>query len=275
MSPRVNFRPFPRPGLEGLALAPGEVHLWAVGLKVSPPTLTTMEGLLSADQQNRAARFRYREHRERYSVSWGSVRLLLGLYLDRQPGDLEFVFGDKGKPRLTTGAVEFNLSHCHDLAVVALARGRAVGVDIERRRQLDRADDIATRYFSPREADLYRSLDAAQRPRAFLRCWTRKEAVVKAIGEGMFASLNRLEVSLIPGVPPQVLAIEGDAEAGADWTLIDLEPRKGFLGALATRMPDPEVQAWHLDLDSVDPESPGTGSAVSDSEVETEQVEQG
>ena len=275
MSPRVNFRPFPRPGLEGLALAPEEVHLWAVGLEVSTPTLTGMEELLSDDQRRRAARFRYREHRERYSVSWGFVRLLLGLYLERSPRELEFAFGDKGKPRLATGTIEFNLSHCHDMAVVAVAREHAVGVDIERHRQLDRADDIATRYFSAREAELYRSLDAGQRPQAFLRCWTRKEAVVKAIGEGMFASLNRLEVSLAPGVPPEVLAIGGDVEAGADWTLLDLEPRRDFLGALATRMPHPEIHAWDLDLDSIDPARPAASSVASDSEVEAEQIEQG
>jgi 4'-phosphopantetheinyl transferase len=275
MSPRVNFRPFPQPELEGLALAPGEIHLWAVGLEVSAPTLTALERLLSDDQRQRAARFRYREHRERYSVSWGFVRLLLGLYLEQQPGDLEFVFGDKGKPRLAADPIEFNLSHCQDVAVVAVARGHAVGVDIERRRQLDRADDIATRYFSPREAELYRSLEAAQRPKAFLRCWTRKEAVVKAIGEGMFASLNRLEVSLTPGVPPQVLAIEGDASAGAAWTLVELEPRSGFLGALATQMPRPQILAWHLDLNSIAPGPEGPSSAASDPEVEAEQIEHG
>lgn len=231
---------FAIPTAEPPRLEPGEVHVWKIDLDLPGEGAAALSALLSADERQRADRFRFDRHRRRYIVSRAAARRLLGAYGERAAGAVELTYGAKGKPSmLDEPELEFNLSHSGDGALMALSRSGPVGVDIERLRTLEDADDIARRFFSPREVTTYLAQPEAGRPRAFFNCWTRKEAFVKALGEGLFLSLERFDVSLEPDVPARILAIDGSAAEAQRWGLCAVEPEVGFVGVLAT--------PWHPD----------------------------
>ena len=182
-----------------------------------------LRALLSPDEQQRAARFVFREDRRRYIVARARLRQLLGERLGAAPRALEFIYSEHGKPALAPryeGDLRFNLSHCEDVAVYAFADAAEVGVDVEAVRRLDDADEIAMRVFSPRERVAYLRLPEGERPWGFFRCWTRKEAFVKALGSGLSHPLEDLDVSPAP---------EG-------WMLHSFVPGPGLVAAVAVQM---------------------------------------
>ena len=246
--PRILFEELAQRRFEPPALGSEEAHVWGIDLRAEPDHIAYFGGLLNEDERQRAARYKFDRHRRRFIVGQGALRHLLGCYSALQPAALRFELGPKGKPALIEDpSLHFNLSHSSERAVVALARKGALGVDIERRREMKDADNIAKRFFSRPEIDSYLSVSEELRQRAFFNCWTRKEAFVKALGEGLFVSLDRFDVSLIPGEPAELLAIEGDPEAARAWCLTELEPADDFAGALATEWLPSRVRAWHLD----------------------------
>ena len=261
----ADFARFDGPWPKLPALGSREVHLWLIELSIAAESTRAMEAWLSDEQRERSTRFRFPVHRRRFTASWAATRRLLGAYSNRSPRDLQFVTGAKGKPHLEASPLHFNLTHSHDVALLAVSEAAPVGVDVERKRPMESADSIVRRYFSPGERDEYLRLPESERPDAFFRCWTRKEAVVKAEGRGMFASLGTLEVSLRPDQSAQVQAIDGSARDAAEWTVVDVEPARGFQGALATTAKQPEISAWRFDLDS----------AALDAEMEAEEEENG
>jgi 4'-phosphopantetheinyl transferase len=149
---------------------------------------------------------------------------------------MRFAYGPKGKPDLAPGSavggIRFNVAHAGGLALVAVTRGREVGVDLEQVRDVD-VEGIAERFFSAREVAALRRLPPAIRAEAFFRCWTRKEAYVKATGDGLSAGLEQFDVSLLPGDPAAMLAHRGDPSEVGRWSLRDLAPAPGYVGALA------------------------------------------
>ena len=181
-----------------------------------------LRALLSPDEQERAARFVFREDRRRYIVARARLRQLLGERLRVSPEKIELQYGAAGKPALAAshGELRFNLSHCEDVAVYAFADAAEVGVDVEAVRRLDDADEIAMRVFSPRERAAYLRLPEGERAWGFFRCWTRKEALVKALGSGLSQPLEDLDVSPAP---------EG-------WLLHSFVPGPGLVAALAVQM---------------------------------------
>jgi 4'-phosphopantetheinyl transferase len=261
----IAFRPWRPPGSatasRGVAtpeLGAAEAHLWSVDLAVDADRLAWLGSVLGSEERARAARFRFDRHRRRYVVAQGALRLLLGGYTALAPAALGFALGRRGKPSLVEDpGLHFNLTHSADLAVVAVARRGPVGVDIERRRELADADDIARRFFAPGEVATYLSLPPARRPGGFFDCWTRKEAFVKALGEGLFVSLDRFEVSLAPDEPARLLTIEGDSGAARAWSLTAFEPAADFAGALATEWHPAGLRAWALDLEAAVPPAEG------------------
>jgi 4'-phosphopantetheinyl transferase len=197
----------------------------------------TSEGLYSAlseDERQRAGRFHFDIHRQRYVLARGLLRAILGHYLDVEASAVQLAYGPHGKPAVMGAPLRFNLSHSEDLAVYALARELELGVDVERIRPMPDADGIARRYFSPAErAQLYR-VSPDRFAQAFFHCWTRKEAYVKALGGGLSVPLDGFQVSLLPQDPSRLLRIEGDAQRAAEWSLLNLDAAEGYAGALAT-----------------------------------------
>jgi 4'-phosphopantetheinyl transferase len=232
-----------------------EVHVWLASLDVPADRLASLRDLLNAEELARADRFLQPHHRMHSAVARGCLRSLLGRYLGTAPQSVKFQFNARGKP-LLAGAYEhsglrFNLSHSHGLALLAFARGRDVGVDIERIRPEHAGEKIADRFFAPAEAARLRSLPSAQRPQSFFECWTRKEAYIKARGQGLALPLDSFQVAVGPGVPPSILCADDEPDASARWAVLDLQPAAGFAGALVVERPPCVLRCWRLNPNSV------------------------
>ena len=222
----------------GWTLPSEELHVWRASLVRPDHVIDRMRGLLSEDERERADRFRFERDRSRYIVGRGLLRELLARYLQRPPADLTFEYGEFGKPTLPSGPW-FNLSHSGPLALYAFSSLGEVGVDIELdegERAHERSIAIAERFFSASEVKALRSLPPEARPRAFLSCWTRKEAFIKARGDGLSLSLDSFDVTLAPNSPPALLRTAWCSEEPARWGLADLsDSESGYIAAVALR----------------------------------------
>jgi 4'-phosphopantetheinyl transferase len=217
-------------------LACHDVHTWSAGLDVPPETAARLYATLGPDERNRSARFQFERDRQRFIVAHGALRDLLGRYLHTEPGQVRFVYNAFGKPGLSPDLgdrLEFNLSHSGGLALIAIARAN-VGVDLEYIREESDDKDIALRFFSPSEIDHLSSLSSQLYCEGFFSCWTKKEAYVKARGEGFAIPLNSFSVPLT--TDPAQIVVGSD-----DWSLYSLRPAPGYAGALAI-----EGSGWRL-----------------------------
>jgi 4'-phosphopantetheinyl transferase len=197
----------------------------------------TSRALLSPGEQERADRFAFARDRTRYIVCRAGLRRLLSARLGIPAAAIALRSNAHGKPvldeRHATADLQFNVSHSGDVAVYALAHGRAVGVDVEAiETRVDR-DAIARDTFSATEYSVYAALDPAIRPVAFMNCWTRKEAFIKAVGKGLSYPLRSFDVSLAPGEDARLLRLDAGPGTPADWTLASFEPCAGYVGAMA------------------------------------------
>jgi 4'-phosphopantetheinyl transferase len=222
-------------------LAAGEVHVWSLPLDISQSSLASVTEFLSPDERKRAARFRFEVHRNRFVVGRGLLRVILGRYCDLPPERLRFNYGPNGKPELTPGkgarhtggALHFNLAHSEGVGVLAVTQTGPVGVDVEQVRRLREFKELVGQFFSVREKAEFLKLEWHQQPAAFFNLWTRKEALLKATGEGIAHSLNRVEVSFLPGEPARVLSLPAEQWTWCEWSLVDLSISPSYAGALA------------------------------------------
>ena len=222
---------------ENFSIGNDHVHVWRMWLELADHRTDELQSNLSADEKQRAARFRSNADRTRYIAAHCFTREILGNYLDQRPEQIRFAYNQYGKPELeeidNASGLRFNLSHSDDIAVLAVARGFNVGIDIERVKPNAATEDIARRFFSSGEVELLLNQPENERDEAFFRCWTRKEAYIKARGRGMSIPLDDFEVSFLPGDPPKIIRMEDDPQAAARWSLFNLEPGDGYTGALA------------------------------------------
>jgi len=177
--------------------------------------------------------------------------MLLGRYLGVAPQSVELQFNAFGKPSLAgafaASGLRFNISHSHGLALFAFGRERELGVDIEKIRPDFASVEIAGRFFCAAESARLRSLAPEHQPRAFFECWTRKEAYIKARGDGLSRRLDTFEVAFGPGAAPAILAASDDPDAAARWAVHDLQPADGYCGALIVERPGVAVACWRVD----------------------------
>ena len=231
-----------------LALEPGRVHVWRAWLEPEAPVLRRLEATLSDDERARAARFVFPQHRVRYAAGRGILREILGRYLGRDPRSLRFRYSAHGKPELdetaTPESVRFNVSNCEAMGLFAFVRGREVGVDVEELRPMPDGVSIAERFFSGPENEVFRAVPPELRDQAFFNCWTRKEAYIKAVGEGLSMPLDRFDVAFAPGQAAALLATRPDPAQAERWTLRELEPGPGWIGALMVEGKDWGVDCW-------------------------------
>lgn len=224
------------------------VHVWRADTGMPASRLAALCQLLAPDERARAARFLHEEDRRRYTVARGVLRRLLARYLGVAPTAVEFRYGAHGKPALAETAegrdLRFNLSHSHGLALHAFAIGREVGVDVERMRPNTDVMAVARRFFSPAEVDALTKLPAGQRREAFFNCWTRKEAFIKAHGEGIALGLGRFGVTLRPGEPAALLRFDGDPAEAARWSMYALDAGEGYKAALAVGGKGWDLKCW-------------------------------
>ena len=226
-----------------------EVHVWRAWLDVPTSQVESHLQSLSADERARAGRFCFQRDRTQFIVARGLLRNILGRYLGLEPDQLCFCYKLHGKPALTVAAgapaLRFNVSHSHCAALIAVTHDREIGVDIERIR-VEAADiEIARRYFSSHEVAVLEALPAHSRTEAFFRCWTRKEAYIKARGGGLSIPLDQFDVSLAPGEPAMLRQTNADPQEVGRWSLRDLNPSPGYAAALAVEGHAWPLKCWH------------------------------
>lgn len=222
-----------------LTLSHNAVHVWRAPLNVGANRLGVLEPLLASDERDRAARYRSSHDRHQFIAARGQLRLILSRYLGGEPEAITFRYGAQGKPEVA--ALQFNVSHAGELALFAVARSRRVGIDVEKIRALPDADRLVDRFFSDHEAAVYRALPVEDRREAFVTCWTRKEAFVKALGEGLSYPLDAFDVSVRPDQPASLLALRGDPSATAQWRLQALPIAEGYTATIAAESPPWEL----------------------------------
>jgi 4'-phosphopantetheinyl transferase len=235
-----------------LALQGDEVHVWLANLNHSGFPARDLDRILSQEERERAARYYLRKDRDHFTAGRAMLRSILGRYLNMDPRDLQFGRGRHGKPALVTeqaaDALYFNVAHSHDVALYAVACGRDIGVDVERVRADVNVDLIAQR-FSPREIAALRLLPPEARLTAFFTCWVRKEAYLKARGDGLATGLDSFSVSFSPGEPAALLDVQGHPEEPLAWSLRELDVAPSYTAALAVRAGDCRVRCWRFTAD--------------------------
>jgi 4'-phosphopantetheinyl transferase len=229
------------------SLKPDDVHVWSAYLDLPDPEVDRIKGVLSSPERLRATRFYFQRDRRRFVVGRALLRTILGSYLNLAPERLRFAYGPRGKPMVVgcgDGTLRFNLSHSQGFALIAVAWRGETGVDIECIRPLLDLEEMAERCFSPRENASFRTLPASQRPEAFFTCWTRKEAYLKARGDGLAQPLDAFDVSFLPGEQASLLGVRDDRDAASRWSLWGLTPATGMVAAVAVEGQTGSLACW-------------------------------
>ena len=201
-----------------------DVHVWRADLEQLADYVGQLSATLTAVEADRVARLGVQVQRDRFAIARGVLRTLLGRYLSCDPDRVQLGTDAGGKPCLENAALSFNLSHTGSIGLFAFTLNRRIGIDVESASRKGAGDRIARRFLAPSEASRLSSLPAGgERHRAFLRCWTHKEAYLKATGEGITSgSLSRFEVSVDPRQPARLERVAGADEVAAHWRLEDL-----------------------------------------------------
>jgi 4'-phosphopantetheinyl transferase len=233
----ASFRPAP-------ALSEGHIHIWTISQR--PRTSSDYAPLLSKDELNRASGMRSPQLFDRFIADHGALRLLLSAYLDTDPRKLPIVANNYGKPALDIPhcRLRFNMSHSGELTMIALCLDSEIGVDVEAMRPIAEWEEIAASHFSHHESESLRGEEPKAQISAFFRCWTRKEALIKAIGMGLSIPLDSFTVSTSLTEPAMLLHCAWDPGAVRHWTLVHLEPGPGHVGALAVEDADWSIQQF-------------------------------
>jgi 4'-phosphopantetheinyl transferase len=225
-----------------------EIHVWRCHLATGGSARPRLVSYLGDDERRRAERFRFERDRNRYVGGRGALRVILACYLQVAPADLAFRYGKQNKPELAPDGcgrfLGFNLSHSDDLAICAVGWNRNIGVDVEKIRADVRGEDLARRYFSAGELQSLLQLAPDRRAEGFFTCWTRKEAYVKARGDGLNIPLDSFDVTLDPGAAARVLR-------GSDpsWRMVGFTAQSGFPAALVHDGPPADLRFLALELE--------------------------
>lgn len=225
-----------------------DVHVWCSFLNQSTSRIQTFAQLLSEDERTRSERFYLERDKNRFIVGRGLLRTILGSYLGINGSQLQFCYGEHGKPILTETSVvnplSFNLSHSHELVLYAISHQQEIGVDVEYIRPICQVEQLAEHCFSEREKVIFHQLHPSQKLAAFFNCWTSKEAYLKATGYGLVFPMDQLDISLSPGEPVQLCSIKGDRVDVSRWSFQELIPAIGYIGALAIEGHDWNLKCW-------------------------------
>jgi 4'-phosphopantetheinyl transferase len=220
-----------------LPLAREQVQIWKIPLPLPGPTVARLEAWLSRDERERIARLHFLKDRHRHTSARGALRVILAAYLGQRPGDLSFGYGRTGKPFLAAPpevrGVQFNLSHCEDLAVIGVASSLRLGVDVENIRHFPEMEHIVERYFDKEERSSIAAASGERRVELFLRFWTRREAAAKAKGLDLCAALSDLGH---PPYPPGSVSPFVHTDLSR-WVLQDLILDSRHVGAVCTEGP--------------------------------------
>lgn len=232
-----------RPGpSSSLVLKENEVHIWSVQTLGESSSSGDFKDLLSSVEQDRASKFKFETDRRRYITAHAVLRSILAIYVSGPARELQFVTGPYGKPKLApiqAKKFEFNLSHSHEVVLIAVTQGREIGVDVEWVRKDFAFDEVAQRFFTTREVAALHALPLHLQREAFYKCWTSKEAFLKAKGTGLSGQLDEVEIVFID----QVVRVKGTVP---NFSLIELTVDGGYVAAMVVGGPEPRLTyyAW-------------------------------
>lgn len=231
-----------------IELAEDEVQLWRVDLEAIRSHESRWQEMLSSDEITRAARFYFAADRQRFVASRAWLRTILAAFLVTEPSELNFSYSKNQKPFLSPGhatsGITFNVSHSGGIALYAFARHREIGVDVEQIRRDFDVESIAQRFFSCSEQEQLGALPESEKIDAFFRCWTRKEAYIKAIGEGLSLPLSQFDVSLEALETNALLATRPDRSEAEQWMIREVSGGAGYSAALCVRGRDWRLTHW-------------------------------
>jgi len=225
------------------------VHVWLLSLIFDDSQIDYFKSLLSEDEKNRAARFRFDKPRKQFIAARGQLRILIAAYTKLLPEQIRFKYNSYGKPSLEMPAnsarLFFNVSHSHQLALIAFSNQYELGVDIEWVPPDFNGLHLASRFFSQKEVKQLRQVPEALKNEAFFNAWTRKEAYIKARGKGLSIPLSGFSVTLIPGEPARLIETGHDPEAVHSWSVKDLPVPSNYKGAVVANTGQFEVKLWN------------------------------
>ncbi|MEJ2653676.1 MAG: 4'-phosphopantetheinyl transferase superfamily protein [Gammaproteobacteria bacterium] len=242
-----------QPSTSAPTLDAGEAHIWLVELGTPDSSWTSLAPLLAEDERTKAERFHFARHQRRYILSRAALRILLGRYLGCPPRDIDFNYDTHGKPRLAGlyQRTRFNVSHTEDIMLAAFVLDREIGIDIESINHDIDCMALGRRCFSTLENQTLQSLPEHEHVDAFFRIWSRKEAYIKARGEGMSHPLQAFSVSVDKHAPRLLEHLDDDRETDR-WTIIDLEVAKNYRAALVVERPPGQLHYFRLDIPPFD-----------------------
>jgi 4'-phosphopantetheinyl transferase len=231
-----------------LDLPADEVHLWRADLEAIGPNESRWQTVLSADEKARAARFLFSPDRRNFVASRALLRMILAGYLATDPNLLTFAYSKKEKPYLgpehADSDVTFNVAHSRGIALLAFSRHREVGIDVEQVRSDFDVEAISRRFFSTHEQQQLAASPHDNRLAAFFRCWTRKEAYIKATGEGLSLPLCQFDVSIAEDDHDALRSTRPDPAEAALWSLREIPAGSGYVAALCVRGRSWRLKHW-------------------------------
>ena len=236
--------PVPSYTLKAPMLERNDLHVWSADLD---EVIHCAEALLSTEELDKAARFKFVLHRQRFIHGRAILRILLGHYLGKTPQGIEISYGAAGKPVVDSG-LSFNLAHSGQMAVFGFTFDGALGIDVERVHAMPEIGGVAKIFFSEQEYDIWKNLPENLQEPAFFNCWTRKEAFVKAVGVGISDLLKDFSVAFEPGTDAALIHLEAKHGQKECWKMISFEPASGYVGAAAVANPEIKVSNWHFQL---------------------------
>lgn len=225
-----------------------QVHIWLINFEKAEKNRADFKKLLSQEERERAARFYFDKDTLRYSVTRALLRSVLAKMLHVTPQEIEFIHNQYGKPALNQKTnLYFNISHSGNYGLMAITDRTEIGVDVEHFRKEMTAENIAQRFFSPKEVADFNALPKEQKLEGFFNCWTRKEAFIKAVGMGLSLPLNSFDVTLTPGVEPHVLDVRYNNIPKTQWHLQNIVMEEKYAAAFILRAQNFNINFWHTE----------------------------
>jgi 4'-phosphopantetheinyl transferase len=219
----------------------GQAHVWRVDLSEMVPQLESLLPVLTEEERQRGERLVSVSLRQRFFISHAILRLILSAYLEESPREIQFKKAAHGKPSLDGCSLQFNMTHSKDVALYVMTSNTEVGIDVEYLKRMYDMDALVKRFFSQRENEEYRTFIEAERHLAFYRAWTRKEAYLKATGQGLSYPLNHFDVSFAEDGMRCLLRVNDCDEEASAWTVFSFEPFQDYLASIALKAPLDEL----------------------------------
>lgn len=235
-----------KPPPNNLTLKSIETHIWRANLDKNNSNFAFLKTHLTKDEVEYAKRFKFKKHSNRFIIARGILRSLLGRYLEVTPRKIKIEYSDYGKPHFQNEkAINFNISHSKQMAVFAFSKYCNIGIDIEFINKKIEFDEIAKRFFSKNEVKTLNSLSDKDKVIGFYNCWTRKEAFIKAVGEGLSFPLDKFEVSLEPEKPAKIIKINCPQQDVSKWSIYAIKPEHNFVGSCVLEGSIERIKYWN------------------------------